>query len=292
MIRRSSLAVVLLGILAGAFLSTPSVAQDELLWRQLDPANTVYMQIGEGQVIFELNPLFAPKTSKQFTSLLEENFYRSLSFYRVIDGFVAQGGDESDIDVPNSQPRLEAEFEKKRSEELPWTKVQTNDLFAPETGFIDGFAAARDEKHTWLTHCPGALAMARNNEPDSGSTDFYIVIGQAPRYLDRNLTIFGRVVHGMDVVQRIRRGKTEDNGVIEGDEDRSRIQSMVLGSDVPIEERRDVYVMDTNSPGFDTYLEARRNRKDEFFHHKPPSVLDICQVPIASRIEKPPTLVP
>jgi peptidylprolyl isomerase len=286
MIPRTSPIPVLLGFLFSAFLSMPSIAQDNLLWRQLDPANTVYMQIGEGQVIFELNPLFAPKTSKQFRNLLEENFYRSLSFYRVIDGFVAQGGDESDIDLPNSQPRIEAEFQKERSEEIQWTKVQSNDLFAPETGFIDGFPAARDDKNVWLTHCPGALAMARNNEPDSGSTDFYIVIGQAPRYLDRNLTIFGRVVHGMDVVQRIRRGETEDNGIIEGDEDRSRIKSMILGSEIPPAERKEVYVMDTNSAGFKTYLEARRNRTDDFFHHKPPSVLDICQVPIASRIEK------
>src|SRR5690606_39743658 len=66
----------------------------------------------------------------------------------------------------------------------------------------------------WLTHCPGIVAMARNNEPDTGSTDFYIVIGQAPRYLDRNLTIFGRVIDGMEVVQRIHRG--DRKSVVEG----------------------------------------------------------------------------
>jgi peptidylprolyl isomerase len=292
MMRERQPKLILLSLLCAILLSAPVLAQDKLLWRQLDPANTVYMQIGEGQVIFELNPVFAPKTTEQFRDLLKEKFYRSLSFYRVIDGFVAQGGDESDIDVPNSQPRLEAEFEKEKSEEIQWTSVQHNDLFAPETGFIDGFAAARDEKHFWLTHCPGALAMARGNEPDSGSTDFYIVIGQSPRYLDRNLTIFGRVVHGMEVVQRIHRGKTEDNGIIEGDEDRSRIKSMVLGTDIPPAERKEVYVMDTNSPGFKTYLEARRIRTDDFFHHKPPSVLDVCQVPVASRIEKTAIVLP
>jgi len=275
-----------------ALVTTSVFAQDGLLWRQLDPANTVYMQIGKDEVIFELNPLFAPKTVEQFRRLVNEDFYRSLSFYRVIDGFVAQGGDESDIDVPNSQPKLAAEFELERAEEHHWTEVQRGDLFAQETGFIDGFAAARDDKNTWLTHCPGALAMARNNEPDTGSTDFYIVIGQAPRYLDRNLTIFGRVVHGMDVVQRIRRGKTKDNGVIGKDEDRSRISRMTLASDIPIEERKEVYVMDTNSPGFIEYMQARRDRTHEFFHLKPPAVLDVCQVPIGTRIEKPTSLKP
>ncbi len=201
---------------------------------------------------------------------------------------MAQGGDESDIKLPNSQPRLDAEFEISPSEEINWTSVQHNDLHAQETGFIDGFAAARDDRKTWLTHCPGVLAMARNNEPDSGSTDFYIVIGQAPRYLDRNLTIFGRVVHGMDVVQRIRRGKTENNGVIESDEDRSRILGMTLGSDLPTDKQQEIYVMDTNSPGFRNYMQARRNRTDDFFHRKPPKVLDVCQVPIGTRIEKSP----
>lgn len=280
------------GLALFTLISTGAIAQDGLRWRLLDPANTVYMHIAEDVVIFELNPLFAPKTVAQFRKLVREDFYRSLSFYRVIDGFVAQAGDESDIDVPNAQPTLKAEFELDRSDEYHWTFVQRGDLFAPETGFIDGFAAARDEKNTWLTHCPGALAMARNNEPDSGSTDFYIVIGQAPRYLDRNLTIFGRVVHGMDVVQRIRRGKTENNGVIEKDEDRSRISRMLLASEIPAEERQEIYVMDTNSQGFFDYMQARRDRSHEFFHRKPPAVLDVCQVPVGTRIEKTPILIP
>ena len=279
-------------LLLCSLLAMGATAQDDLHWRLLDPANTVYMQIGEGEVIFELNPLFAPKTVEQFKKLVQDDFYRSLSFYRVIDGFVAQGGDESDINLPNSQPSLKAEFELDRSDEHNWVSVQRGDLFAGETGFIDGFAAARDDKKTWLTHCPGALAMARNNEPDTGGTDFYIVIGQAPRYLDRNLTIFGRVVQGMDVVQRIRRGKVENNGVIEKDEDRSRISKMMLGSEIPTEERNEVYVMDTTSPGFKDYMQARRNRSHEFFHFKPPEVLDVCQVPIGTRIEKPSSLVP
>jgi peptidylprolyl isomerase len=278
-----SLSILLLAL---AFLPGYSGAQEALVWRQLDPANTVYADTTEGQIIFELNPVFAPVTVAQFKKLIKEDFYRSLSFYRVIEGFVAQGGDESDINTPNGQPQLPAEFEIEIPEELKWTSVQKNDLFAGETGFIDSFAAARDEKSVWLTHCPGVLAMARNTEPDTGSTDFYVVIGQAPRYLDRNLTIFGRVVIGMDTVQRIRRGPPLDNGVIEKDEDRSRIRKMTLGSDIPAEERKEIYVMDTNGQGFIDYLAARRNRADDFFFHKPPKVLDVCQIPVTARMEK------
>jgi peptidylprolyl isomerase len=281
--------------------ANPCSAQDDLVWNSVDPENTVYMQMKEGTVVIELNPTFAPKTVKRFKELLEEQFYRSLSFYRVIDGFVAQGGDESDMDDNPAINTLKAEFEidwplkpedkeeAKEWEPMSWTLVQKEDMFAPYTGFIDGFPAARDEKKagkTWLTHCPGMVAMARNEDPDSSSTDFYIVMGQAPRYLDRNLTIFGRVVWGMDVVQRIKRGPTLDNGIIEDDRDRSWISRMQLASSVDESERLDVYVADTNTKGFRDMLRKRRNRSDKFFHHKPPKVLDICQVPIPSRLEK------
>jgi len=282
---RISLLAAALGFAAAA------PAQDAMTWRQLDPELTVHMETTEGSVIFELNPLFAPQTVAQFRRLVREGFYHGLSFYRVIDGFVAQGGDESDINSPSSQPQLEAEFEIEWSDDLAWTSVQRNDLYAEETGFIDGFAAATDREHAWLTHCPGALAMARDNEPDTGSTDFYMVIGQAPRYLDRNLTVFGRVVHGMDAVQRIRRGAVENNGVIEDEAARSRIRRIRLGSDLADKDRVEVFVMDTSSAGFARYMEARRDRADEFFHRRPPQVLDVCQVPVGTRIEKPSNLL-
>ncbi len=276
-------------------------AQDDLIWRPLEPENTVYMQLQEGTVVIELNPEFAPETVKQFKGLLEDQFYRGMSFYRVIDGFVAQGGDESDLGEAHDVPALKAEFEidwpvkpedkeaAKNWRPMAWTPVQTGDMFAPYTGFIDGFAAARDAKKggkVWLTHCPGIVAMARDTDPDTGSTDFYIVIGQAPRYLDRNLTIFGRVVWGMDVVQRIKRGPTLENGIIEEDLKRTWIKRMQLASSLEEEQRLEIYVADTNSSGFKKVLRERRNRSNKFFHHQPPRVLDVCQVPVPARLEK------
>jgi len=284
--------------------SVSAFCQDDLVWNTLDPDNTVYLELQEGTVVIELNPNFAPKTVKQFKSLLGEQFYRGLSFYRVIDGFVAQGGDESDVDGSQITKLLKAEFEidwplkpkdKKEAENwvpMSWTPVQTDDMFAPYTGFIDGFPAARDGKKggkAWLTHCPGTVAMARNENPDSSGTDFYIVIGQAPRYLDRNLTVFGRVVWGMDVAQRIKRGPTMDNGIIEKDLDRTWIKRMRLASSLEESERLDIWVADTNSKGFKGSLKDRRNRNNKFFHHKPPKVLDICQVPVPVRLEKTPS---
>jgi len=282
-------------------VSVSTSAQNDLLWNSLDPDNTVYLQMQEGTVIIELNPAFAPKTVTHFKQLLEQQFYRGLSFYRVIDGFVAQGGNESDTDGRQITKTLEAEFEinwplkpkdkKKAKDWLPmsWTPVQTDDMFARFTGFIDGFPAARDKKKAgkaWLTHCPGTVAMARNDDADSSGTDFYIVIGQATRYLDRNLSVFGRVVWGMDVVQRIKRGPALKNGIIEEDLERSWIKRMRLASSLEKGEQLAIYVADTNSIGFKNMLSERRNRSGKFFHHKPPKVLDICRVPVPARLEK------
>jgi peptidylprolyl isomerase len=255
-------------------------------WREVDPQNLVFMDLFEGQVVIELNPTFAPKTVQQFRQLVQDRFYEGLSFYRVIDGFVAQGGDGSDLGERSNIPLIEAEFEREWSEDFVYMPAQKPDFFAPETGFIDGFAVGRDPDQgtAWLTHCPGVIAMARNDGADSSRTDFYIVIGQAPRYLDRNMNVFGRVIHGMEVVQRIRRGAAADNGIISDDTASSRIRSIRLAGDVPEEERLQAFVLDTSSKGFADLLRDRRERRQRFFHRKPPQVLDVCQVPMAGRV--------
>jgi peptidylprolyl isomerase len=278
------LGTLVLGLLLG--ISAPSLqAQDGLTWRQVAPENLVFIGMREGEIVLELNPTFAPKAAAHFRQKVRDGFFRGMSFYRVIEGFVAQAGPGDDIPLDEDE-RLPAEFQLSRDEELPWVRVQRDDLFAPETGFIDGFAAARDDRHVWLVHCPGAVAVARGNEPDSGAHDFYIVIGQAPRYLDRNLTVFARVIDGMEVVQRIQRGPTENNGVIDNEVARSRISRMRLAEQLEQEERRDFYVMDTNSRGFRNLMEERRDRGHDFFVNKPPEVLDVCQVPVATRVER------
>ena len=268
--------------------SNLGLAAEEMLWRKTDPENTVFMDLPGGRVVIELNPLFAPKTVAQFKRLVLSRFYDGLSFYRVIDGFVAQGGDGSDLGEISEVPLIDAEFEIEWPDQLPFVPVQKPDLFSAETGFIDGFAAARDSKHkkVWLTHCPGVIAMARNDDPNSSRTDFYFVIGQAPRYLDRNLTIFGRVVNGMDIVQQIKRGPEGSNGIFQDETASTRIRSMKLLSEYPEEERLRVLVMDTNSKAFEDVLDDRRTRKQKFFHHQPPAVLDVCQVPIGSHVTK------
>jgi peptidylprolyl isomerase len=281
-----SILLAALGLLLG--LGAETALAEDPTWRLVEPDNLVFMELGEGRVIIELNPTFAPKTVKQFRQLVTDGFYDGLSFYRVIDGFVAQGGDGSDLGELSDVPLIEAEFERDWSPDLPFRSVQKPDLFAAETGFIEGFAAARDGdgEKIWLTHCPGVVAMARNEAADSSRTDFYIVLGQAPRYLDRNMNIFGRVVHGMEIVQKIHRGPADNNGIVRNETAASRIRSMQMGDEIAEGERPAVYVMDTQSDGFEDLLRNRKDRKQRFFHTKPPEVLDVCQVPMAGRLTR------
>ena len=93
--RVSRLKALLAGISLLALPAGPLLAADEMVWGELNPENTVFMQLQTGTVVIELNPRFAPKTVEQFKRLTQERFYDGLGFYRVIDGFVAQGGDGS-----------------------------------------------------------------------------------------------------------------------------------------------------------------------------------------------------
>lgn len=287
MMLRSASRMMLTGML---LLGSVSAAAQEMLWRQVDAENLVFVELLDGRFVMELNPRFAPKTVEQFRQLVLSRFYDGLSFYRVIDGFVAQGGDGSDLGALSDIPEIEAEFEIdwNDEEEIPFISAQEPDLFADETGFIDAFPVARDLKKNqlWLSHCPGMVAMARNDDINSSRTDFYIVIGQAPRYLDRNMNVFGRVIDGMEVVQRIHRGPQNANGIISIDTDRSRIRSMRLGSELPEDEQLKALVMASDSKPFRKMLDDRRKRKQKFFHNQPPPVLDICQIPNSGQVTK------
>ena len=254
-------------------------------WRALDLNNTVLLTLPHGKVVIELAPQFSPNHVAQFSKLTKQGFYDGEKFYRVIDGFVAQGGPKDGSEKDKSAPILAIEGEFKTDKAWSYTPVQTKDLFANKTGFKDGFALASDNNESaWLTHCPGTLAMARGNEADSASSHFYFVIGQAPRYLDKIMTIFGRVVYGMNHIQAIQR-----TSVIEGEygvdsRDQTAIVSMQLMSDVPVKDRIIIEVENTESPKFAERLVKRRARENEFFYKKPPPVLDVCQVPVRSRM--------
>jgi cyclophilin family peptidyl-prolyl cis-trans isomerase len=148
-----------------------------------DPENTLYMDLKGGRVVITMFPDLAPKTVAQIKTLARQGFYDNTPFHRVIEGFMAQGGDPSGSGSGGSKlPNVPAEFTNKRH-------------------FLRG-----------------TCGMARTSDPSSGNSQFFIMFAPGTS-LDGQYTIWGQVVQGMDYVDQIKRG-TGPNGMVTGDPDR------------------------------------------------------------------------
>jgi peptidylprolyl isomerase len=127
------------------------------------------------------------------------------------------------------------------------------------------------------------VGAGRDNDVDSGGgMELYVVIGQAPRHLDRNITLVGRVLRGMEYLSVMPRG-TGALGFYEHPEERVTIRSLQLESDVPAAQRTPLQVLRTDTPTFQAYVAARRNRIEEWFK-VPAGRIDVCNVPIPARL--------
>jgi peptidylprolyl isomerase len=268
----------------------PPPASDAADWRDVDPNNLVLIDTKYGEVAVELAPDFAPEHAARVRALVRAHFYDGKSFYRVIDGFVAQGGigegTASTASYGKAQlklwPALKAEFDAPVAKVGTFTPLGSPDLFAPEVGHVGGFPVARDTKDgkAWIAHCPGTFAFARDNSDDSATTEFYVVIGQMQRRLDRNLTAFGRVIDGMQYLQKLNRGIPEiAQGVIQDPKDQDPILRVRLAADLPEAGRPHYLVMKTDSASFAAKKAQKLNPAPDFYHRTPPQVLDLCNMP-------------
>jgi peptidylprolyl isomerase len=283
--------IVVAGLLAlAAAASAADAPKPDTAYRVVSPDNLVLIDTRYGQTAVELTPEFAPKHVERLRALIRAHFFDGKSFYRVIDGFVAQGGEGEGTaatggpknDGENAKwPPLKAEFDAPYAG--AFTPLGSPDLWAPEVGHVNGFPVARDpkDKRMWLIHCPGTFAFARDNGPDTATTEFYIVIGEAPRRLDRDLTAFGRVISGMEYLQKLQRGDPDvDNGVIKSRAKQDTIYHMRLASDLPEKGRPSFSVQETDTPDFEKVKEERRHPTSPFYFRKPPPILDVCLVPV------------
>ncbi len=249
-------------------------------WRTPDNENVLVLALANGNVIVELAPEFAPGHVANIKALVREEYFDGLAFYRVVEGFVAQGGDPNDGEKPITQAErsIPAELYLAQPPTSTFTLVDDRDGFAAESGYVSGFPVARSAngKQSWLTHCPGAFAMARDADPNSGGATFYIVIGHAPRYLDRNTTVFGKVLKGLEHVQQLRRGYGE-SGVIQSPENYNPIRSIRVAADLPVADQPALEVMRTDSDAFKQLIVARGNRPEDWFYERP-GYVDLCGV--------------
>ncbi|HVW71456.1 MAG TPA: peptidylprolyl isomerase [Steroidobacteraceae bacterium] len=253
-------------------------------WRPVDPKSTLYMDLPGGRVIIELAPEFAPHYVSNVEMLAREGYFNGLWIERVQDNYVVQWGDpDGKKPVGNAQRTVAAEFER-TSRGLSFMPLGEPDTYAPEVGFSDGFPVAIDPKlgRAWLIHCYGMVGAGRDNDVDSGGgTELYAVIGQAPRHLDRNVTLLGKVVQGMELLSSLPHG-TGPLGFYEKPEQRVTIQSFKVAADLPDSQRTPVEELRTDTQTFADYVEARRNRHEEWFK-VPAGHVDVCNVPIPVR---------
>jgi peptidylprolyl isomerase len=281
----------------GAQMTSPSKAptmQDVLAasqpadWREPDPENVLYLELATGRVVLELAPAFAPAHVANVKALAREGYFDGLAIVRVHDNYVVQWGDPeagnaAQRPIRSAQRSLPPEFDRPAAG-LPLTLLPDPDTYAPEVGFVDGFPAARDGAggRAWLVHCYGMLGAGRDTAADSGGgAELYVVIGHAPRHLDRNVTLLGRVLSGIELLSALPRG-TAALGFYEKPEQRVPIQRLRIAADVPPAQRTQLELLRTDTATFHALVEARRNRREEWFQ-RAAGRIDICNVPLLVR---------
>lgn len=157
-----------------------------------DPDSTVYLDTKDGRVVIRLRPDLAPKHVAQIKALVKRGFYDGTVFHRVIPGFMAQGGDPTGTGTGGSNlPNIPSEFT------------------------VEPFKR-------------GTLGMARAADPNSANSQFFIMFGDGS-FLNGQYTVFGEVVQGMDVVDKIKKGDANNNGKVTNPD---KIVRMQLASDV------------------------------------------------------------
>jgi peptidylprolyl isomerase len=255
-------------------------------WRTLDPENTLYLEIAAGRIVIELAPHYAPANVAAIRALVRERYFDGAFIIRSQDNYVVQWARAEDDERAKgmAKKKLKPEFSRRIEAGLSFTRLPYRDTYAPEVGFSAGFPVARDPKRneTWLTHCYGSVGVGRDNSPDSGNgSELYAVTGQSPRTLDRNITLVGRVVRGIELLSVLPRG-TGALGFYEKREQWVPIREMRVAADIPAAERLPLEALRTDSATFAKLVESRANRREPWFA-APAGAIALCNVPLPVR---------
>ena len=287
-----SLAAALLAQPATATASTKSsVSPSEIVekapgsaWRPIADDDILIFTLANGrEVIIQLAPAFAPQHVERVRILANRRWWDATSVYRVQDNYVAQWGDVSEKKALPPGVADHGPSEYTRSAGVPSVRMTKPDSYAPSTGFSsDGWPVASDGSRDWLTHCYGMVGVGRDLAPSVGSgAELYAVIGHAPRALDRNIALVGRVIEGIDALSSLTRG-TGKLGFYSDGQKPTPIVSARLASALPAAERPHFEYLAPASPAFASYLHARENRELPFFA-VPAGGADICNVAVPVR---------
>jgi peptidylprolyl isomerase len=254
-------------------------------WRTPKAESVVVMQLDSGRVVIELAPQFAPNHVANIKQLVSDGSFDGSSILRSQDNYVVQWGDpeegtEQAKSFGKAKSKLKVEFFVDNSE-LNYGAIESRDAYAAEVGFVDGFPVASDGKRAWLAHCYGMVGVSRDMGDDSGNgSGLYVVTGHAPRHLDRNVTLVGRVIEGMPLLSSLPRG-TGDLGFFESAEDYIPIKRMKLATSLG-DKSVSQQIMNTNSAAFRQHVAKRTSRSEEWFL-EPTGKIELCNVGVPSR---------
>jgi cyclophilin family peptidyl-prolyl cis-trans isomerase len=280
---------VLVLSLAGEARAKPVTVADLLAdapaadWRVPDAEDTLYMDLAGGRVVIELASRVAPQHVANIRALARAHYFDGLAIVRVQDNYVVQWDDPGHNRPVAGGVRAAVELTATAGADTRFEPLPDRDAYASQVGFLDGFPAAREPRShiVWLAHCYGMVGAGRDDPPESDGTEMYAVIGHAPRQLDRNVALVGRVLKGMELLSSLPRGSGE-MGFYVASEPTVPIRSMRIAADVPAAERTPIEVLRTNSATFRAVLDQRRQRHEPWFKFSPDHI-DVCNVPLPVR---------
>ena len=270
-------------------------------WVVIAPEDLLVMTLApdaEGkprQVVIQLMPPpFSQGWVHNIRLLARSSWYDGTSVNRVQDNYVTQWGDPNyDNPEATGKPKplpqglkvmTESDYLAPRERERTFRHKTASDPYAQRHGHNQGWPIAWNADAAWPVHCYGMVGVGRSYSPDTGSgAELYTVIGHAPRHLDRNIALVGRVIGGMEHLSSLPRG-TGALGFYTKDETgkRTPIRSVRVASDLPEEERPLYEYLSTQSATFAAFAEAVANRRDPFFI-TPSGGADICNIRVPVR---------
>ncbi|MEA3173972.1 MAG: hypothetical protein QOF42_1383 [Gammaproteobacteria bacterium] len=253
-------------------------------WRTPNPDDTLYLELPKGRVVVELAAQAIPQHAANIKALARAHYFDGLAIIRAQDNYVVQWDDESHKRPLPSGLRPSVEFIADTGADSRFQKLPDRDLYASEVGFLDGFPAGRDPRthKVWLAHCYGMVGAGRDDPAESTGAELYAVIGNAPRQLDRNVALVGRVLKGVELLSTVPRG-TGEMGFYTASESPVPITSMKLASDVPDAQRTPIEVLRTDSATFRAVLAQRRDHHEAWYKYSP-GVIDLCNIPLPVRV--------
>ncbi|HVJ00454.1 MAG TPA: peptidylprolyl isomerase [Sphingomonas sp.] len=272
------LAMLLAAQAAAAPAPSDPVAAD---WKPIPDDELLVMTLHGGhQVVIRLASAYAPEHVANVKRLARAHWWDGESVYRVQENWVAQWGDPTEKKPLPAAVVARPAAEYEIAAFTPAQKMSKADAYSTASGITaDGWPVATDGSAAWLAHCYGTVGVARDVSPDTGTgAELFTPIGQSARRLDRNYTIVGRIIEGMQFLSALPRSGAE-MGFYASEAERTPIVSVRLASDIPAAERPHFEYRAADNPRFAAAL-AKRERPD------PPMVAigaSVCDVPLATR---------